>query len=280
MNYRFDREHGLNGEDVRIANNLIGRIERLRASENEPHIGDLVQGAYMNGMREYNYGRIEKIGGDEICVCAAADVNVFERGNSFGVSISGGPFEYYKKKDFQLIGDELATFWEFGHAGACAGGAIRFCATVHRWFIPYTWQSSTFVNEYKQEREEGKYRVTINLTDAMGFISFGFVSMEQCKRFLDYVGVTIKDWDECDYVKRYQLSHNTKEMSFQKLSDLPSDVKPIKGYSNGYLVDCYIRANGHNIEMYRPRPCDKETYKPYPIEERWKMEEEVGNVGF
>jgi hypothetical protein len=251
----------------------------MQLSDNEPHVGDLVQGAYYDGMYEYQYGRIDKIVGDKITVCASASVNVYESSKKWiGTSISGGPFFTHDRKEFNLVGNDEADFWTFGRVGACANGGLYFKAPVRRWSIPYTWQSRTFINVYLNKREEGKWQVTIDNSDYSCFISFGFVSLEQCDRFLDYIGATRTEWDSNDTYKRYHLSHNISTHYFFALSELPEGVKPIRTYSNGYVVDCYIHTTDRVIEVYYPN--SKDVYKPYPYEFRRKMEEEIGTVGF
>jgi hypothetical protein len=279
-NGSYAMRYDLTERDFQIVDHYIGLISAMQLSDNEPHVGDLVQGAYYDGMYEYQYGRIDKIVGDKITVCAEGSVSVFDSTKWIGTSISGGPFFTHDRSEFNLVGDDEADFWTFGRVGACAGGGLHFSAPVRRWSIPYTWQSRTFINVYLNKREEGKWPVTIDNTNWSCFIAFGFVSVEQLDRFLAYVGATKTEWDGNDTFKRYKLSHNISELYFSSVAELPVGAKLVRTYCNGSVVDCYINTTEKEIELYRPNPNYKDVYKPYPYEFRRKMEQEIGTVDF
>lgn len=49
---------------------------------------------------------------------------------------------------------------------------------------------------------------------------------------------------------------------FWSLSEVPADAKPIKLFSNGFIVDGFTRREGDVINIYRPNCNAKEVCKP------------------
>ena len=102
-----------------------------------------------------------------------------------------------------------------------------------------------------------------------------FKTIEQLDFFAKLLGFTYKlikesKWlnTEMEY-REYSISHNIngEHNYFWKLSDLPTNVKPIKALSNGSIVTCYFVNDGETITIYRPNPNAKEVYKPLSFEE-------------
>lgn len=95
----------------------------------------------------------------------------------------------------------------------------------------------------------------------------------QLKEFAGKLGFTYelkeeKPWPYGGIYREYSMSHPIVDMpSFYSLSEIPEDVKPIKGLSNGSIVTCYYRKTQERIEFYRPNPNASEVYDPLPIDE-------------
>ena len=66
--------------------------------------------------------------------------------------------------------------------------------------------------------------------------------------------------------------------SFWHLSELPDDVRPILGLSNGNLVTCYFRNDGKTVYIYRPNPNAEEVYKPMGLDAHIKYSRENGSI--
>lgn len=100
-------------------------------------------------------------------------------------------------------------------------------------------------------------------------------TVKQLESFSKLFGFTYKleevsESEQNGKYERYSMSHAIDDRcggGFWKLSDIPENVKPFKGLSNGSIVDCYFLNDGKTIHIYRPNPNAKEVYKPLSIKE-------------
>lgn len=121
---------------------------------------------------------------------------------------------------------------------------------------------------------DSKYhRSPIILHNDMWYIA-EFKTVEQLDFFAKLLGftyefITERKWLNTDMIyQEYNISHCIDDkFYFWKLSDLPTDAKPIKALSNGSIVTCYFTNDGTKITIYRPNPNAKEVYKPLSLEE-------------
>lgn len=118
---------------------IIAKAHDFSGKKPHPVPGDIVEGAYYNGVHLFKNGLIETQKGwnKPISVCACPYTPfIHERGeNEFALSVSGGPFFSFNPEDFEFIGKDTRFFCDWGHCGGCANGAVRFTAKVNRWKI-------------------------------------------------------------------------------------------------------------------------------------------------
>lgn len=283
MNGRYDSSHGLTEADYNKAMNRVELITAGHKAVNTPQVGDLVEGGYWDGHHPYKYGLIEKVyedGSVHICYEPMIPFVYFNDMLELRLSVSGGPFGTHKVEELQLVADEDERYFcDWGISGACANGAINFKAPVRRWKIPYTRQSNTYVNFYKQDSNYGSYSRkagTCIIEVQLGWCHELFISFEAFKKYADYLGVTYElNYDREDFA-RYHLSHDFDEKYFWKMEELPEGVKPIYAMCNGYMVQCYFRTMEHDVEFYRPNPNAKNVYIPLSFEEMQRVKKENG----
>ena len=103
-----------------------------------PKLGDLVEGAYYGGKYPFNNGAIvpNTLFSEKLCVCAKPYTPwLYCNDNEVMVNCSGGPFFSFKEDELEFVGSDTRLVCDWGHAGACANGSIRFPVTVNRWRI-------------------------------------------------------------------------------------------------------------------------------------------------
>ena len=276
VNVRYDSNHYLGRADYDKAMKRVEMIGNWHKSGRGPQVGDLVEGAYYDGMYPYESGLIERVDDDgtiHICYNPMIPFVFFNDMLELRVSVSGGPFGTHKAEELELVKEnDERYFCDWGTAGACANGAINFTAPVRRWRIPYVRQSKTFVTVFNKDHEVDAIRTDYAGScyidsEWLGWRHLTFVSFDAFKKYAEFLGVTYKYWDNCDSVKRYRLSHDIKEMpGFWSLDELPEGVKPIYAMCNGSMVLCYFRTMEHDVEFYRPNPNAKEVYQPLSFE--------------
>lgn len=116
-----------------------------------------------------------------------------------------------------------------------------------------------------------------------------FNTDEQLDEWLEFTGIhkTLVEEKpalnpECGIWRRYDcdVEYDRNEIcgGFWKLSEVPTQAKPILGHSNGSIVTCYIWNDGKQLHIYRPNPNAKEVYKPLSLEEHIKYMNEHGGI--
>ena len=111
-----------------------------------------------------------------------------------------------------------------------------------------------------------------------------FPEFEKLKAFMDLAGLKMKleETKHCKRggeFKRWSIDCDLDDHNhFWSLSELPREVKPFMGMSNGSLVTCYLYNDGKCLHIYRPNPNAKEVYKPLPLDEHIKFHRKNGCV--
>lgn len=143
----------------------------------------------------------------------------------------------------------------------------------------------------------GNHRAEVILHRGMEY--FGeYSSLDQLRDFAEVVGFTWTlhhsermelelingDWNTCEpyTVEYYTLSHDFAEASrggFWSLDDLPANVVPFVGLSNGGLVRCYAANDNGTITLYRPNPNAKAVYTPLALAEHIAYRKAHGDMG-
>ena len=123
---------------------MIKTCREILAAERMEHSGiplpgDIVEGAYYNGIYPFKNGVIESTEGfkQPLSVCAEPYVPFISLSSrdKINVSTSGGPFFGFLNEDLEYVGEDERLFCDWGHCGPCANGAIDFKAKVNRWRI-------------------------------------------------------------------------------------------------------------------------------------------------
>lgn len=266
INVRYLSSHVITDFDLEMVSKYQGYISELHNNNNQPQVGDLVEGAYWDGAYPYQFGIIEKITDDGIYICYQPMIPFVyydESEKRLSLSVSGGPFGYHKFGELELVAnDDERLFCRFGSCGACANGAINFKAPVRRWRIPYKWKSHTFVTEITDTTNYDR-GYTIYIKGNTGFHDATFMNRKQLDEFLQRYGLSMSEENSWSTGRKWRLSHNFADKYFWKLDELPENVKHTYGMCNGSLVDCYIQVTEHEIITWRPNPNAKEVYKPY-----------------
>lgn len=266
INVRYLSSHVITDFDLEMVSKYQGYISELHNNNNQPQVGDLVEGAYWDGAYPYQFGIIEKITDDGIYICYQPMIPFVyydESEKRLSLSVSGGPFGYHKFEELELVAnDDERLFCRFGSCGACANGAINFKAPVRRWRIPYKWKSHTFVTEITDTTNYDR-GYTIYIEGNTGFHDATFMNRKQLDEFLQRYGLSMSEENSWSTGRKWRLSHNFADKYFWKLDELPENVKHTYGMCNGSLVDCYIQVTEHEIITWRPNPNAKEVYKPY-----------------
>lgn len=267
INLRYLNSHVITDFDLEMVSKYQGYISELHNNNNQPQVGDLVEGAYYDGAYPYQFGIIERIYDDgTVSVCYQPMIPFVyydESKNRISLSVSGGPFGYHEKEDFELVTDnDERLFCRFGSCGSCANGALNFKATVRRWRIPYKWKSHTFVTEITDMTNYDRDYTIYIQSDTFGN-NATFRNRKQLDEFLQRYGLSMSEKNSWSTGRKWRLSHNFANKYFWKLEELPEDVKHTYGMCNGSLVDCYIQVTEHEIVTWKPNPNAKEVYKPY-----------------
>ena len=121
----------------------------------------------------------------------------------------------------------------------------------------------TIVKNLKEHNEKFKYqdrRSEIIIHYGMWHFS-SCKTIEQLNKFTKVLGIEYFLHEEKDNMKVYITNTVVKEKLFWELKELPSDVKKIKGLSNGSIVDCYFNKKENVLNVYRPNPNAKNVYK-------------------
>lgn len=150
----FESSHGAYDDyDLYKVNNYIELIEESR-NPYHPMIGDVVR--YTNKYGEYfSHAIVEWTEDGSVGLCEQGNPSIHKSNNMLGfdLSISGGSFPTVLLSDMKLVDATETSFWDFGHSGACADGAVYFYATVNVW--------ECNVNEQKySEKERDRYYVS------------------------------------------------------------------------------------------------------------------------
>lgn len=279
INGRFLSSHVLKETDFQMAENRISVIKCNHETCHTPQVGDLVEGAYYDGMFPYKNGIIASVYEDgSLSICYQPYIPfVYVRDDlSISLSVSGGPFGDHKLEELMLVSDDdERMFCDWGNCGACANGAVNFLAPVRRWRIPYEWKSKTFVHVLDNP-QDGHSPVSITEIGGFGNIA-SFRTMAQLDRFCKTLGITYTLTEERPGYREYEVSHNFKKTKgFLQLEDVPQGCTPIKALCNGNIVDCFFRTTEREVEIYRPNPNTKEVYKPLSLDEHIAFQHENG----
>ena len=142
LNEGFIREHGtLDKADfsiIRAAQKAMAEAQSAAAPDT-PIPGDMVEGAYYDGKYPFENGVVVPTPSWGFGVHFCADpycpwLTVNNDGKPH-VNTSGGPFFYADKTKYEPIGETTRLFCDFGHAGPCGNGSIRWPAKVRAWRI-------------------------------------------------------------------------------------------------------------------------------------------------
>lgn len=269
INSSFLFEHTLNESDFKMIENYIEAIKHNHIKCKNPQVGDIVEGAYYDGMRPYSDGIINKINDDgSLNICYEPYIPFISINNGFiEISVSGGPFENHSSKELILVKeDDERIFSDWGSCGACENGRVNFIAPVRRWKIPFEWKSRTYAQIFNKP-VKNDYLITIKqFGDFFNIASFK--TKEQFNRYCATLGIKYTLHEEKDEYNHYTISHDFKKKYFWKLEDLPIGCKPMKMLSNGKIIDSYFRTTEKEIEIYKPNPNAKDVYKPITLEEQ------------
>lgn len=142
LNLSFIAQHGdITEGDFALIDELRNAMleERLFPDGKvTPKQGDLVEGVYYGGKFPFKNGAIvpNSLSAEKLCVCAEPYTPwVYQNDNEVKVNCSGGPFFSFKEDELEFVGSDTRLVCDWGHAGACANGSIRFPVTVNRWRI-------------------------------------------------------------------------------------------------------------------------------------------------
>lgn len=126
-------------DKIELFRKLLAERRAEYSDTPEPLPGDIVEGAYYDGICPFKNGVIESAKGFKkpLSVCAKPYVPFISLGShdKINVSTSGGPFFGFSNEDLEYVGEDERLFCDWGHCGACANGAIDFKAKVNRWRI-------------------------------------------------------------------------------------------------------------------------------------------------
>lgn len=282
------KRHQFNQEDLDKVRNILDLLSYHHTANDEPKVGDIVEGAYYNGTCPYGNGRIESIDMDTVTICCHPYIP-FVSFNDKGkpqLNISGGPFITCRKEELEFVKDDRAQYKFWGHSGACANGAINVETYVRRWKVPYEKIPVSFVTEIEEVNTQTNPVLdakVILFKDHM-FQFARFSSMKQLEDLSKIMGFRIipdESGSRPGY-RRYRLSHQlTEGPGFWKLSSLPEDAKPFRTHSNGSLCTCYFTRDDKEkeIKIYRPNPNSKEVYDALSIEEHIRYKKLHGDAG-
>lgn len=100
-----------------------------------------------------------------------------------------------------------------------------------------------------------------------------FPNMEKLNDFLTFAGLKLgeltesKSMEECGMFYSWNIDSELDDTGFSNIKDLPKQVKPFIGLSNGSLVTCYLYNDEKTLHIYRPNPNYHDIYKPLSLEE-------------
>lgn len=140
MNESFIREHGtLDHTDlalIRAAQKAMADAQSAAAPDT-PIPGDVVEGAYYDGKYPFGSGVVVSTPswgfGVHFCAHAYCPWLTVNNDGKPHVNTSGGPFFSADKTKYEPIGETTRLFCDFGHAGPCGNGSIRWPAKVRAW---------------------------------------------------------------------------------------------------------------------------------------------------
>lgn len=138
INQSYDYRYRVSQSDVDKANAYVQLIESTRSNV-QPKAGDRLRLTTKHG-DYYSSAHIEGDypWGDEpsynICECPYVPfIGITENKDGIWCSTSGGAWQGVPKDKLRYVGREKKLFCDWGHMGACAGGAMYFEAEVSVW---------------------------------------------------------------------------------------------------------------------------------------------------
>lgn len=288
INGRYLQAHRFSHLDYDIIQNTLDRLAFHHLPDDFPKTGDLVEGAYYDGLCPYRQGRIESVKDGVVTICCkpyTPFVSFDSKGKAV-LSMSGGPFVHHRIEELQPIGSDNAQYNVWGCAGATADGAICIETNVRKWKIPYEFIPSSFVTEidhvnpYLNPRLDAK---VILHKDHMQFFA-RYSNMNQLQDLADLMGFKFTPDEEASKTgyRRYRLSHQLIEgKGFWKHEDLPAGAKPFVTHENGSLCTCYFIRNDEEkkIFIFKPNPNSKEVYDAFDVERSIRYHKAHGEAG-
>lgn len=131
LNARFNNQHGLNEQDVKMANIYKMAIEMSRSRLGKPQCGDIVM------MDDYNAAHIEEIEDDHARVCQFPYVpfiscKFHDSIARISTNTSGGPWQSIEINKLTCLKEQKEKrFCFFGHCGMTANGSVEFRGLVN-----------------------------------------------------------------------------------------------------------------------------------------------------
>lgn len=123
---------------------LAARAASEMLGEDKPLSGDIIEGAYYNGVFPFKGGAVVNAPSwgtkEGVHFCAQPYVPwiaVCEDGLP-SLDCSGGPFFTVPRSEVEYVGEDIRYCCCWGHNGPCANGAIHFPVKVKRWRIKPT----------------------------------------------------------------------------------------------------------------------------------------------
>jgi hypothetical protein len=279
--------HQFNQEDYDKIHLTLDLLSYHHSFNDSPKTGDLVEGAVYDTY-PYRYGRIESVEKDMVTICCnpyTPFVSFNEKGEPH-LNISGGPFITCTMHELEFVKDDMAQYKFWGHAGACANGAINVETYVKRWRLPYELKPQSYITEIDEVNTALNPRLDAKVIlhkDYMWFFA-RYSSMNQLKALADLMGFTftLDEKESKPGYRRYSLSHQlTEGPGFWNLSSLHKDAKPFIGASNGRLCTCYFTRDDKNkeIKIYRPNPNSRQVYDAMDTASHIRYKAEYGDAG-
>ena len=142
LNEGFIREHGtLDHTDlvlIRAAQKAMAEAQTAAAPDT-PIPGDMVEGAYYDGKYPFGSGVVVPTPswgfGVHFCAQPYCPWLTVGKDGKVYINTSGGPFFSADKTKYEPVGETTRLFCDFGHAGPCGNGSIRWPSKVRSWRI-------------------------------------------------------------------------------------------------------------------------------------------------
>lgn len=249
-------------------NNLINIIEKTRDKQT-PKTGDIVKFTSEHGEYFENalISSIWEDGKIEICECPYTPFfTIYNKSkNDIRISVSGGSFHDFNKNLFKYIGTGKRKFCDWGSCGACADGAIDFCANVNVWevkqknkFEPYTTEkyNRMFIHKLEKSTDLG-YTI---LGDGIAFKNDkdynAFLRTYKAKEFQGYC----QNQTVIFYYK--EENHYISKEEWEKLENYQIDTR----LCNGSIITVKVKYNDDDKKII-----------VYRYSNRFEPEEEIAN---